>query len=236
MGFFDFAGIGGSGGGFSLDMGSLFGKDGGGGAMQGGYAHLGNAPWLWRQYARQRPDFQRMEDISREIGQLQLNLPEFNVARGDYFTRLMQGTGARQADIASQAVSSALAGRGGGGLSSAVSLGTQARTGANLESISKGAGLDFQAFQADMAKYMAEAGAAQQQFGAELGVLQAERQALQNALAARFNTLNQIVGAYLGQLGAGVQMEVASTHADAITEAAQWKATGDVLGSYLGKP
>lgn len=190
----------------------------------------GTPVWLAQQMKRQEGDFDELESLSRQMGGLKLNLPEFDVQRGDQYTKMFQSVGRREGDLAARSVSEALAGRGGGGLGSSVALQSQARSAPNLQALSEGVGYDFRQYQADLQNYMARMGAEQARYGAEMGALQAQRQGLQNALAQRFNVLNQIVGAQIGQLGAGAQIEAARQAGEAHVEAAIWGAMGSMLG------
>jgi hypothetical protein len=198
------------------------------------WTHIGDNLWLNQYMKGEMGNIANLYNIGQQMGALQLNIPEYDVQKSDKYTRMFQAAGRREGETAARGVQSAMATRGGGGVGSALALGSQARTSPTLQALQTGIGYDQAAYQQDLQDYLTRLGIEQTRYSTQMGALEAERSAVQNAIALKFNILNQIVGAKLGQLGASTQIETAKIGADAQVQAAIWGAAGQIGSSGIG--
>lgn len=118
------------------------------------------------------------------------------IASKDY-VGMFQGAARQAADTQTQNIANALASRGGGNIGAALAGGAQARAGGELAGLQQGIGTQMQA-----------------------------QDPLLNALSYKFNILNQIVGAKLGQTQAHLGYKAAK-------EAGENQMWGQIIGGGL---
>jgi len=117
---------------------------------------------------------------------------------GKDYTGMFKGAARQAADTQTRSIMNALAARGGGGIGAALAGGAQARAGGELAGLQQGIATQMEA-----------------------------QDPLLNALSYKFNILNQIVGAKLGQTQAHLGYKAAK-------EGAQSQMWGQIIGGGLG--
>ena len=147
------------------------GGGGGGGSQPPG---IGTPEWLYEHMGKDDDIKLMFENAKKPFYEEVPVAPEFEEG---YASELMSA-GRKEADIAAGNLRQGLAGRGAGGLGSALSMSAASRSGSVLDAVSRGAQLDVQKYGQDISKYGKDIGL----YNTKFNIFDAQRAALVNAL------------------------------------------------------
>jgi hypothetical protein len=172
-------------------------------------------PWIKKLFEQTEDKF--MPDVP--------DAPEFESKYAQDF----MSAGRKESDLAAQSVRESLAGRGAGGIGSALGLSAQARSQGTVGALQAGT-------QADLGKYAAEL----QRYGHDLNKMNAlfamhqqQKQPLLDALTFKYQILSQIMGQDTARWTAGWQYAASRERTQAMLDAAKWEAGADAFGSIM---